>query len=266
MDETRYNTKQLTVLLRQISRTRKVYVNQYNQRVGAALQAQIKPVIESLETRSPDEVKGQLQTLIKPDSINAVFRNLFVTVGATFARNVEERITKSDEDPMIGIWEGALIAYVTHELGPIISSISINSRDKAGRLIDRIMREYTFPEGAGIFDTAKLFQKEFNRLYGEMSIGRAKVISQTEVLRASNKGSHMGAQSAGATRKVWLTSGIILPDSEPRHVGYPGLHMQERALDEAYDVRGYQAMYPCDPGLPAGESINCHCAEVYRRI
>ena len=127
------------------------------------------------------------------------------------------------------------------------------------------MREHTFPRGLSVRETASIFQAEFERLYDTMSIGRAKVISQTEVLRASNKGSHMCAQSAGETKKVWLTSGIILPDSEPRHVGYPGLHMQERSLDEVYDVRGHQAMYPCDPGLPASESINCHCAEVYKR-
>jgi hypothetical protein len=64
----------------------------------------------------------------------------------------------------------------------------------------------------------------------------------------------------GGRKKVWLTGGA---PQTIRHQGYPGLEGQERSIDEPFDVGGYAAQFPGDPGLPPEECVNCHCATIY---
>jgi len=244
-----------------IARRRKIYERKYTSAVQRSLKLQIAPVIKQLETYKPAEIEVYLD----PEPIKKVFGRLYTETGKDFAQVTHKELTgKSRKDVLIDVWQQEMIAFITQYGGERILSITGSSKEIAIRILRELAETYVIPEGLGIEETSRLFQRKFRESYLKTTLARARVIAQTEVLTASNKGSHVGALEAGASVKIWQTSGITSPDGKERHVAYPGLHGQERAMDEKFDVGGYPADWPGDPTLPAGEVVNCKCAEVYK--
>lgn len=91
---------------------------------------------------------------------------------------------------------------------------------------------------------------------------RGETIARTEAIRAMN------ASAEESLRQV-IDDGLADPDAverewdatldsrtRPSHAAASG---QRRRVGEPFDIGGYPALYPGDPALPAGESINCRC-------
>jgi len=251
-----------------INRTRLQYEKRHTINIERALRAQIEPVLDALKD-STDKVISNIDTLITKDHLEVAFERLYGDTGAYFARSTYTHVNgKAQKEELDDVWLAEMLTFTQSFAGDRISSITQTSRDRAVRILRKIMQDEVIPEGLSIFETQNIIRQRFIDEYIGVKkpytiTGRARVIAQTEVLTASEYGSRMGANDAGATHKQWLTSGIILPGQEPRHVGYPGLNKQKRAMDDMFDVRGYPGMYPGDPALPAGESVNCHCAVIY---
>lgn len=89
--------------------------------------------------------------------------------------------------------------------------------------------------------------------FAEISRGRAKTITRTEIGRASNYGLVEGFAAAGARGKRWLST----DDSHVRE-DHEELHGTVVALDAYFEVDGEQALYPGDFGVPELD-INCRC-------
>ena len=91
---------------------------------------------------------------------------------------------------------------------------------------------------------------------------KARRVSVTEVLRAHNV-AHQEAfmQSPSVIEKIWRHSGEYRITPRENHVAMDGTKVgkAERFTLEGLDGNTYYPMYPVDPDLPAGESINCHC-------
>jgi len=246
---------------RDIDRQRKIYERKYTAFFQRSLKLQIAPVIEELGRRKPEDITVHLD----PWPIQKVFGRLYPEAGTGFARSTYRSLTgKSRKDDLTSVWEQEMISFMNMYAGDRIVSITGSSREIAIRILRELAETQIIPEGLSIEQSSKLLQKAFRESYIKTTMARARVITQTEVLTASNKGSHTGAKEAGATQKIWQTSGIASPDGNNRHVSYPGLHGQVRAIDEQYDVGGYPADYPGDPTLPAGEVVYCKCAEIYK--
>lgn len=92
-----------------------------------------------------------------------------------------------------------------------------------------------------------------------MAEGRAMNISRTETLNAINNTTHNTAEYAGMTKKTWIHSGGGKEDRES-HLALDGKTI---GMKEYFVVDGYNALYPHDPNLPAGQVINCHCICIY---
>lgn len=84
---------------------------------------------------------------------------------------------------------------------------------------------------------------------------RVERIAMTEVGRAWNAGAVEAMRQSGVAEHRWVYSGK--PTS--RH---SALHGTTRPLGQTWDVNGYPGLYPGDPNLPAGETINCECIVV----
>lgn len=246
-----------------ISRKRRIYERKYTVAVQRSLNVQIAPVIKQLEAYKPSEIEVHLD----PGPIRQVFGRLYSDTGTNFARDTYKEITgKARKDDLTDIWMQEMIAFVNQFGGDRIVSITGSSKEIAQKILKELAETVIIPEGLSIEESSRLLQREFKKNYIKTTLARSRVIAKTEVLTASNKGSHVGALDAGAQIKVWQTSGRTSPDGHDRHVAYPGLHGQEREMNEDYDVGGNPASYPGDPKLPAGEVVNCECREVYKMI
>lgn len=103
---------------------------------------------------------------------------------------------------------------------------------------------------------------ELERTTRALSRPRSIVIARTEVGIASGFADFDAADQSGQNLvKVWLTAG----DGGERHPSEPGLEGQQRAMEEAFDVRGHPGAHPLALELPASEVVNCRCSLAYER-
>ncbi len=140
------------------------------------------------------------------------------------------------------------------------------------------INETTLDELGNVFKQAQAegwsvpeMQKHLTTLFGQWSQGnvtpedfewytsrmppyRTEMIARTETIRSSNAGSQELFNEWGVKQHEWLAT----RDDRVRddHLAADG---QVRDIDEPFSVGGYDAMYPGDPNLPPGESINCRC-------
>jgi len=93
---------------------------------------------------------------------------------------------------------------------------------------------------------------------------RARTTALTEVLRAHSVAQQEAfMQSPVVAGKIWRHSGAYKIEPRQNHVDMDGTRVPK---DEPFILIGadgetYYPMYPRDPILPPGESINCHCIE-----
>lgn len=91
---------------------------------------------------------------------------------------------------------------------------------------------------------------------------RARKTALTETLRAHSVANQEAMmQSPAVVEKEWRHSGAYRNEPRINHVAMQGQRVSKEA---AYVLQGadggvYYPLYPRDPSLPAGESINCHC-------
>lgn len=91
---------------------------------------------------------------------------------------------------------------------------------------------------------------------------QARRVAVTEVLRAHSVAREEAIQQSPSTdRKEWRHTGAHKNKPRPNHVEMDG---QTVPKDQPFELKGrdgvvYHPMYPRDPILPAGETVNCHC-------
>lgn len=107
---------------------------------------------------------------------------------------------------------------------------------------------------------------EFTRAIQESGIRdeyyKARRAAVTEVLRAHSVAQQEAfMQSPAVSEKAWRHTGNYRNAPRQNHVDMDG---QRVPKGEPFELQGadggtYAPMYPRDPCLPAGESVNCHC-------
>ncbi len=96
---------------------------------------------------------------------------------------------------------------------------------------------------------------------------RARTTAITESLRAHSVAQEEAIQQSPATEsKEWVHTGSYRNEPRENHQRMNGQVVPKDKPFTLYGADGgtYYPMYPRDPSLPAGESINCHC--VHRGI
>lgn len=115
-----------------------------------------------------------------------------------------------------------------------------------------------FEEGDSTVEIAERLQRQ----YRDFSDRRAMTIARTEVVAASNAGSHFAAEQTGLEyQRVWLSS----RDERVRddHADMDG---QRRGKNEPFEAPdGSLLMFPGDTslGAAASQTIQCRCTEIY---
>lgn len=123
-------------------------------------------------------------------------------------------------------------------------------------------------EGTSIPDTAAQIRETLLDAGAPYWTNRAETIARTELLRAHNGGAWdsyvtYGAENGITLIKQWLSSHD--PRVRPAHVDTDG---QRVPITEPFRVGltggpRFPAMYPGDPQLPPGLSINCRCSMAF---
>ena len=91
---------------------------------------------------------------------------------------------------------------------------------------------------------------------------RARRVAVTETLRAHSVASQEAMmQSPAVEEKEWKHTGAYRNAPRQNHVDMNGQRVgkAERFTLKGADGKTHTPMYPRDPDLPPGESVNCHC-------
>lgn len=116
----------------------------------------------------------------------------------------------------------------------------------------------TLKEGKGIADFVRLLSDK--DIHSERY--RARAVALTETLRAHSVAQQEAlTQNPAVESKEWVHTGGYRNSPRENHVTMNGTVVPK---DEPFTLEGsdgttYYPMYPRDPVLPPGESVNCHC-------
>lgn len=102
-------------------------------------------------------------------------------------------------------------------------------------------------DGGTITDLAK----DIERIYGDISRGRAMVIARTETEVAVQSGQFEGYKQSGVEIKIWVA--VMDDRTRDSHAEMDG---EERPIDMPFSNG---LMFPGDPDGEASEVINCRC-------
>jgi hypothetical protein len=120
----------------------------------------------------------------------------------------------------------------------------------------RTVLEEAVREGYSIERTVGFMKDKFS----EINAQRARVISRSEIVSASNQGSIIGAKSTGLKlNKQWLST----PQPTRTRQWHLSADGQERDIDEDFIVNGEKMGYPGDPRGSASNTVQCRCTVTY---
>lgn len=203
---------------------------------------------------------------IPTEPMRKAMEQVYVTVGADFARATVGNIKGAAKNLKDDYYTEFMRAYVYEIVGERITLISNTTRQRFIRQVKAAVDE-ALKEGLSIEQTAeriaKATQSDVNY--------RAIRIARTEIVSASNAGSLQGAKSTGlALKKVWLAS--KRGHTRRSHKEMDG---KEAELSGAFEVPMYKGnsyagmerlKYPGDPDGSPGNTVNCRCTIVYKRL
>ena len=209
--------------------------------VYRALKAQIKPF------------KSDMDAEFNPRPLEIALDKIYKKVGIKFANDQRNKIQRSlkafDLPPD---WNEIVEAWMANNTVDLIKLINSNTQKYILQLVQEAIQ--------GNLSVAEFRKK----LEAESKLGRARAlrIARTEVIRASNFGAQIGAESIGIPmKKEWLST----PDNRTRDI-----HMSKEvdgqivnSLKEPFMVGGEELMQPGDAKGSAWNTINCRCIALY---
>lgn len=242
---------------RSIEKRRNNYERKFSLYIRKVLNQQIKDLVERIDVTN---YSGDFE--IDPAPMEKAFKNLYLTVGVDFAREIFVGL-KSDSNILLykdetDKWYQGLLSYVRSKLGNKIRSINKYTIDLAKRII-RDTIERTLAEGLGADQTARQIRKELVKKGVELNQWRALRIARTEVMAASNVGAMEGASSAGANEKYWIATA----DERVRDTHLAVESQNPKAYNEPFIVGGEPMDFPGDSKASAGNVINCRCTVAF---
>jgi hypothetical protein len=248
-----YRKEKLKVMTwKTIDRKRASYIKYAKTEFSRALKTQANEYLDQVKQSG----LSAEYTISRAPIENAMF-NVYSRVMTQFARDTFSDLSKRTNKTEVN-WDEWVARWFDDNV--------IDLTDLMTGTTERSVREIAqraIIEGLSIRE----FQNELMSSYS-VSERRAELIGRTEIIRASNAGSLMGAQETGfPMQKFWLatrdnrTRGLNPEDlfdhySMDEDKGIP--------LDQAFNVSGEQLQYPGDRAGSPGNTINCRCTMTYQ--
>ncbi len=219
----------------------------------------VAAVNRGLEDDAAGNIEHALMVLTQQGELKHLIVSLYQDVGTDSGESILKDL-KYGEKPLeqkstydFNLWAPDVLIYLLKLAGQKVTQI--NSYTQA-------LLQSALEEGVRAGESIAKLAKRIDDLYLLQIIpNRSETIARTEVVAASNYGSHEAAKQSGLTlNKVWLAA----HDSRtrPDHAEADG---QEVPIDEMFTVGGYEMEYPGADG-PASETVNCRCTQYYKRV
>ena len=250
-----YRSEKLkTMAWKTIDRKRASYIKHAKTQFSRALKAQANEYLDKVKDNGLSE-----EYIISSEPIEKAMRNVYQRVMTQFARDTYNDLIEEAKKTQTN-WE----ATVDRWFDDNVIDLSDLMTDTTAKSVRDIARD-AIVEGKSIRE----FQNDLMASYS-VSERRAELIGRTEIIRASNAGSLLGAQETGfPMKKYWLatrdnrTRGLNPKDifdhySMDENKGLP--------LDQAFNVSGEQLQHPGDRAGSPGNTINCRCTMTYEVI
>lgn len=227
-----------------------------------ALTRAIQPVIDSIENFSDTgSLIERAPSNVRREELRKGYQDLYQGVMPKFAQQKFEELMKSapedytikqDGEELEDMWIQDAKRYVENQLPYRITGVTKTTEDKVRSIISKAVED-----GKSIPDIAR----EIDKLgLDDVIRNRSTVVARTEIVNASNKGSIMGARSTRLDlQKEWIST----LDNRTR-VDHADANGQVVEIDSDFLIGGYEADYPGDPSLPASQSIQCRCTQVFK--
>lgn len=176
-----------------------------------------------------------------------------------FREEAEQTIGQIEDENFADIFGGGVLddaveAKVDERFNRILPEIADTSRDS--------LRE-TIVEGLDEGINPRNIATEIADL-PEFGPNRAELVARTEMLAASNAGTHTAHSESDVVEfRGWLhTRDPGNPDHRPSHLAEDRRTRTEPVrVDEPFKIAGFQPMYPGDFGVP-GHDCNCRCTTI----
>nr|WP_300663114.1 phage minor head protein [uncultured Acetatifactor sp.] len=232
-------------------------INSLQEDVAEALQSQTEEFVAALEDAPEgdwEEAQKNVAGMLEDDDIAerigeaavAMFEAEVPKLATVYMKETDGELVVDAIRKRTESW----FASWSEELGRLMH-ISTHKE-----ITDAIKR--TIDEGEGIPElTRKIMDGGWRSEYY-----KAKRVAVTEVLRAHSVAREEAIQQSPSTdRKEWRHTGAHKNEPRPNHVDMDGQIVPKK---EPFELKGtdgktYHPMYPRDPCLPPGESVNCHC-------
>ena len=250
-----YRSEKLkTMAWKTIDRKRASYIKHAKTQFSRALKAQANEYLDKVKANGLSE-----EYTISAEPIEKAMRNVYQRVMTQFARDTYNDLIEEAKKTQTN-WE----ATVDRWFDDNVIDLSDLMTDTTAKSVRDIARD-AIVEGKSIRE----FQNDLMASYS-VSERRAELIGRTEIIRASNAGSLLGAEETGIPmKKYWLatrdnrTRGLNPKDifdhySMDENKGLP--------LDQAFNVSGEQLQHPGDRAGSPGNTINCRCTMTYEVI
>ena len=250
-----YRKEKLKVMTwKTIDRKRASYIKYAKTEFSRALKAQANEYLDQVKQSG---ISAEYSISRAPIE-NAMY-NVYSKVMRQFAQDTFSQMNRKAKKTEIN-WEEWVSRWFTNNTTDLIGGIDNYTQEGI-----RSVAERAIVEGWGIRE----FQNNLFDLY-QISERRAELIGRTEIIRASNAGSLMGAQETGIPMmKYWLaTRDNRTRGLNPKDV-FDHYSMDEDKgipLDQAFNVSGEQLQHPGDRAGSPGNTINCRCTLTYQVV
>ena len=248
-----YRKEKLKVMTwKTIDRKRASYIKYAKTEFSRALKAQANEYLDKVKQSG----LSSEYSISRAPMENAFF-NVYSRVMKQFAKDTYSQFSQKALKTEIN-WDEWVARWFEGNTTDLIGGIDTYTQNGIRSVAYRAI-----VDGLGIRE----FQNNLFDLY-QISERRAELIGRTEIIRASNAGSLMGAQETGfPMQKFWLatrdnrTRGLNPEDlfdhySMDEDKGIP--------LDQAFNVSGEQLQHPGDRAGSPGNTINCRCTMTYQ--
>ena len=250
-----YRKEKVKVLTwKTIDRQRSGFIKYAQNQTHKALKAQARESIQKVE-QSGLSTEYQISSAVLEDALFKICSRVI----PSFAKETFNKMTKDSKKTEIN-WQSYVARWFDENTLNLVDGITETTRKGI-----RVIAEKTISEGLSIAD----FKKEVMQSYS-ISSRRAELIGRTEVIKASNAGSLIGAEETGIPmRKFWLATRDSRTRGQKTNDIFDHFSMDENKgidLKESFNVSGEFLDYPGDPKGSPGNIINCRCTLTYEVI
>ena len=251
--------------LAQVEEQRASWEGEAEQRLSAYFDSERKAVVKAIKAGDhATTVEASLTPLFtkQQEKFQAVLVKLYQEIGADVGQQVLDQLhaaqtsQKSSVQDFLNLFGRATLLYLLGLCGTKVKQITDTTLLKL---------RLELAEGVVAGESIPQLAKRVDSLYLDQIIpNRSTTIARTEVIAASNFGSHEAAKQSGLVlQKVWLATGDHR--TRPDHAEADG---QQVGMEEPFDVGGEQLLYPGDTSLGASarEVCNCRCTQYYARV